>query len=293
MNILVSGASGLIGRPVCDALRKRGHTVRTLSRQHGDVIWHIEQGYIDSSAFDGINCVIHLAGENIAQRWSAAARARIVQSRLATTRLLMSEIARHGRKIDFICASGINFYGYDRADKLTEESPSGSGFLAELCCRWEGAVTGSAVAELLAETKFIRTGVVLTPEGGALKKILPIFKAGLGGRLGSGLQMMSWISLADLARIYVRSVEDNTLTGAVNAVAPKNVSNAEFTRALSAALHRPACLPVPAIALKIFFGEMAKETVLANLQVLPQKLQQTRFEWKHPDITTALKTMPL
>ncbi len=281
----------MIGRSVCDALRRRGHTVRTLSRRHGDVIWHVERGYIDSSAFDGINCIIHLAGENIAQRWSAAARARIVQSRLATTRLLMSEITRHGRKIDFICASGINFYGYDRDDKLTEESPSGSGFLAELCCRWEGAITGSAAAELLADAKFIRTGVVLTPEGGALKKMLPIFKAGLGGPLGWGHQMMSWISLADIVRIYVRAVEDNTLTGAVNAVAPGNVSNAEFTRALGAVLHRPVCLPVPEFALKMVFGEMARETVLANLQVLPQKLRQLRFEWKHPDITTALKAM--
>ena len=317
-NILVTGANGLIGRELCHELTRRAYTVRTLSRTHGDFKWDIHNGYIDAQALNGVDCAVHLAGETIAQRWTADSKKRIRESRVKSTQLLASEILRQSHPVKLICASGINYYGYDNPEAVTERSAPGSGFLADLCQEWERAAKECAHAGLLecasAELnssplvrrshgedgcpmpyalcpKFIRTGVVLSPKGGALKKMLPPFKAGLGGRIGSGRQMMSWISLEDIVRVYIRAIEDNTLSGAVNAVAPNPVTNSEFTDALSAALKRPAVFPVPSFMVKLLFGEMGQETILSNLNVVPEKLQQCGFEWQHAEIDSALNAV--
>ncbi len=286
-NILVSGAQGLIGRALCDALRKRGYTVRTLSRCHGDFTWDIAKGFIDCNALNGIGCVIHLAGEPIAQRWNAQAKQRILDSRVKSTAILAGEILRHDRPFTFLCASGINYYGCDTPGPVTEQSESGSGFLTEVCRRWEAAA--APLQQRGVRTVHLRTGVVLGAGGGALAKMRPPFRAGLGGRIGSGRQMMSWIALEDIVQIYLRAVDDAAIAGAVNAVAPSPVSNDAFTRALGDALHRPTLLPVPAFLVKTLFGEMGEETVLSNLNVVPEKLERAGFEWVCPDIDSALR----
>ncbi|MFO7937526.1 MAG: TIGR01777 family oxidoreductase [Kiritimatiellia bacterium] len=275
----MTGATGLIGNALCEKLRRKQYCVRTLSRKNGDFKWNVNEGYIDRHALDRIDCIIHLAGETIAQRWTETAKQKIMQSRIRSTGILTREILRQDRHLLLICASGINYYGFDRPELLTEKSSSGEGFLAEVCRQWEN----TAVTEGIT-VKTIRTGVVLTPEGGMLKKILPPFKLGLGGHIGSGQQMMSWISLEDICRVYIHAIENDSLTGAVNAVAPEPVSNREFTKLLSKALHRPAVLPLPSLLIKTLFGRMGTETVLSNLRVKPEKLLSCDFSWTHPDI---------
>jgi len=282
--ILVTGAYGLIGKALCTALYRHGYTVRKLSRSHGDCKWDINSGYIDTNTLNGISCAVHLAGEPIDQRWTPDAKERIRKSRVKSTQMLVKEILRQRHSVDLICASGINYYGYDTLGPLTEQSAPGSGFLAEVCQEWERSAAGAGLTP-----KLIRTGVVLSKEGGALKKMLPPFKAGLGGPIGSGEQMMSWISLEDIVRVYIRAIEDDSLTGAINAVALHPVSNSNFTKALGKALKRPAILPLPAFMVNLLFGEMSRETILSDLNVMPEKLQQCGFEWKQPDLDSALR----
>jgi len=290
-NILVTGANGLIGTELCHQLTKNGYTVRTLSRSHADFKWDTDIDYIDTQALNGIHCIVHLAGETIAQRWNVGAKSRIASSRIQSTRLLMREIARHGRPLDFISASGINYYGFKSAHQLTESAPAGAGFLADLCQDWEQSATDTAASTLIQRTAFIRTGVVLTPKGGALPKMLMPFKAGFGGRLGSGEQMMSWITLTDIVRIYIKAIEDDNLSGPVNAVTPFPISNIEFTKTLGRLLHRPTLAPCPEFILRLILGEMARETILCDLKVVPQKLQEAGFQWKFPHLAQALQEM--
>ncbi|MDA3927073.1 MAG: TIGR01777 family oxidoreductase [Kiritimatiellae bacterium] len=273
-NILVTGAKGLIGSALCRELIKQGYTVRTLSRSHGNFRWNIESGYIDTNILSEIDSVVHLAGETIAQRWTTKAKERIVLSRINSTQLLVREILKQKHPIDYISASGINFYG--------------DGFLAQLCRQWEGAA--QPLQETGLRTVFIRTGVVLSSEGGALAKMLPPFKACLGGKIGSGKQLMSWISLMDIIRVYILAIENASLAGPINAVSEKAVSNEDFTRALSQALHRPAVFPLPAFLVNLIFGEMGRETVLCDLNIFPEKLQQFGFEWEQPDLFSLLQT---
>jgi len=285
--ILISGASGLVGSAVSKMLQQRGHSVRTLSRSTGDVRWDVEAGQLDASALDGVDAVIHLAGEPIAQRWSDAARERILQSRVKGTSLLAEAIAARPEKPSFICASGSNFYGHTAADLVDETSPSGEGFLAEVCRAWEGAAQPAIDAG--ARTVFVRTGIVLAAGGGALAKMLTPFKLGLGGRIAGGNQRMSWISLHDLAAVYSRSVEDETLSGAINAVSPNPVCNGIFTKTLGKVLGRPTIFPFPAAVVTTLFGDMGRETVLADLGVLPQRLEALGFAWQAPDLEQALR----
>jgi len=191
--ILLSGATGLVGSALSEVLRGAGHRVRSLSRSDGDVRWQPSEGRIDEGALDGVDGVVHLAGEPIAQRWTGAARKRILESRVRSTELLAAEILKtpEGSRPAFICASGSNFYGYRREGLLDETAGSGEGFLAEVCRAWEGAAAPLEAAGV--RTVFVRTGIVLSASGGALAKMLPPFKAGLGGRIGSGRQKMSWI----------------------------------------------------------------------------------------------------
>ena len=285
--ILVSGASGLIGSALSAALRERGHQVRTLSRSNGDVMWNPSSGQLEADALDGVDAVIHLAGEPIAQRWTDEAKRRILDSRVKGTRLLAEAIAAHESKPSFISASGGNFYGYAPEAAVDENSPSGDGFLAEVCRAWEAAAQPAIQAG--ARAVFMRTGIVLSTEGGALAKMLPPFKMGVGGRIGDGQQMMSWISLADLVQAYVFALENEDLSGAINAVAPEPVSNEVFTKTLGSVLKRPTFFPLPKVVVETLFGEMGRETVLADLCVRPQRLLELGFEWSFPKLEDALR----
>lgn len=287
-SILISGASGLIGSALCPALRQQGHTVQTLSRSHGDRHWDVDDQTLEEGALNGIDCVIHLAGENIAQQWTPRARERILLSRTESTRLLTENILKQSRPIDFISASGINFYGETQTEvPATEDSPAGTGFLATVCHAWENAA--QPLLEAARRAVFVRTGVVLSSRGGALAKMLPPFRLGLGGRIGTGEQKMSWIALPDIVQVYIRAVEDQTLSGPVNATAPQAVSNTEFTKTLGGALKRPTFCPLPAAMVNLLFGAMGRETILANLNVAPARLLHSGFEWQYPALEPLLR----
>ena len=286
--ILITGASGLVGESLCVALKTRGHSVRTLSRSgHGDHQWDVTAGQLDSRALDGIDIVIHLAGESVAQRWTDSVKARILDSRVDSTRLLVDSILAQEKRPTYIAASGISYYGIDSERLVDESSGSGKGFLAEVTRQWEGAA--QALTDADVRTVFIRTGIVLSAKGGALAKMLTPFKLGVGGRIGDGQQKMSWISLPDLVSVYVFAVENVSVSGAVNAVAPEPVTNSMFTKTLGKVLGRPTVFPLPTGLVKILFGEMGKETVLSDLGVLPKSLSKFGFEWQQPELISALK----
>jgi uncharacterized protein (TIGR01777 family) len=292
--ILITGGTGFIGSALIARLQTLGHTVRTLSRKSkpnaGQFLWDPEKGTWDPAAFVGVDTLIHLAGAPIAKRWNAATRSQILTSRIASTRLLVRAVeASSAKPLRIVQASGINFYGYDLAAKATENTPSGGGFLADVCRQWESAAADfSANGHTVA---LLRTGVVLGPRGGALAKMLPIFKAGLGGSIGLGKRMFPWIGLEDLVEMYVFLADRPELCGAFNAVAPDNIDNATFSRTLGKTLRRPAILPVPPIALRLALGEMARETLLCNVCATPMRLQEAGFIFRHSTIAKALTAM--
>lgn len=288
MKILISGASGLVGSALVDSLRRDGRDVRALSRGKGEgIFWNPETGEVDQSAlraWGGPDAVVHLAGENIARRrWSAEQKRRIRDSRVNAT----EKLCRSLQTPVFICASAVGYYGNRGGQTLTESEPPGSDFLARVCVDWERAAqccanSGGRVVQL-------RFGLILARHGGALAKMLPIFRAGLGGRLGRGTQWVSWISLRDVVRAIQFALENRELTGAFNTVAPNPVTNSEFTRALAGALRRPAFLPVPAFALRLVFGEMADATLLTSQRAISRRLMDHGFQFSHPEIAAALK----
>lgn len=285
--ILVTGITGLVGSALAEALRASGHTVRGLSRSRGDYRWDVERQTIDLAAFEGVDAVVHLAGESIAQRWNAAAKKRILDSRVDSTRLLANTLIGLETKPAFICASGISYYGNVTAPSVDETAPLGSGFLADVTEQWERGADvlvdhGNRVCHL-------RIGVVLSPEGGALAKMLPAFKLGLGGRIGSGKQKMSWVSLEDLVAMFVRCVEDPSLSGPFNAVAPQAATNLKFTKVLGKVLGRPTIFPVPAKMISLMFGEMAHETILSDVDAVAQRFMDCGFVWQSPDLESALR----
>ena len=286
--ILITGASGLVGESLCAALMARGHSIRTLSRSdQGDHQWDVAAGQLDSRALDGVDIVIHLAGESVAQRWTDSVKARILDSRVDSTRLLVDSILAQEKRPTYIAASGISYYGIDSERLVDESSGSGKGFLAEVTRQWEGAA--QALTDADVRTVFLRTGIVISAKGGALAKMLTPFKLGVGGRIGDGQQKMSWISLPDLVSVYVFAVENVSVHGAVNAVVPEPVTNSTFTKTLGKVLGRPTLFPLPAGLVKILFGEMGKETVLSDLGVLPKSLTEFGFEWQQPELISALK----
>ena len=281
--ILVTGATGLVGQALCAALQQRGHMVRTLSRsESGDFRWDVDAGELSLAALEGVDAVVHLAGESVAQRWSEAAKARIMDSRVGSTKLLVDHILALESKPAFICASGTNYYGYDLDEVVDESAPSGAGFLAEVCRAWEGAA--QPLSDGSVRTVFMRTGIVLSTKGGALAKMLTPFKLGLGGRIGDGKQLMSCVGLPDLVAMYVRAVEDDSIEGGVNAVAPEPVTNRVFTKALGKVLGRPTIFPLPEKVVQAIFGDMADETLLADVGVLPKQLQMHDFVWQAPKL---------
>lgn len=294
MNILLSGGSGLIGSHLAASLERDGHCVKQLVRRvpsnESEVQWNSQTGEVDLARIEGHDAAIHLSGDNIASgRWTAAKMERIRTSRVDSTRSLCEAIGRlNSPPHSLLCASAVGIYG-DRGDEvLDEESEAGSGFLPEVGVQWEEAA--HAIADRGLRVVNLRFGVVLTPEGGALAKMLPAFKWGLGGRLGNGRQWMSWISLADAIAAICFLLENRNIQGPVNVVAPNPVSNRDFTKALGAALHRPTIFPVPGFALRSLFGRMADEALLASARVVPAKLEAAGFKFAYPTLEGALKT---
>jgi uncharacterized protein (TIGR01777 family) len=292
MKVLVSGSSGLIGSALLPFLASGGHTVTRLVRSTpGDahVSWDPQKGTIEAARLEGFDAAVHLAGENIAAgRWTAERKALLRDSRVKGTQVLCAALASLSRPPEvLVAASAIGYYG-DRGDEvLREESASGSGFLPEICREWEAA-TGPAREKRIRVVN-LRMGVVLSATGGALAKMLPPFKLGVGGVLGSGRQYMSWIALDDLVGVFYHALSNPALDGPVNAVAPHPVTNREFTETLGRVLSRPVLLPMPAFAARLAFGEMANELLLASQRVEPVKLASVGHTFQFPELEGALR----
>jgi len=292
LKVLVSGSSGLIGSALIVRLIQAGREVVRLVRSRDKaranaVYWNPETGEIDTAGLEGLDAAVHLAGENIGKgRWTGGYRRRIRDSRVKGTKLLCEALAAaDSPPRTFILGAAAGFYGNRGDELLHEDSPAGEGYLAEVCREWEAAATS---IENKARVVKLRTGVVLSMRGGALVKMLPPFRLGLGGRLGSGLQYMSWISLDDLVSVILFALDNESVTGAVNAVSPHPVTNAQYTRTLGQILHRPTFFTVPAFVLRFLLGEMAEETLLTSQRVHSGQLEKYGFAFAHPDLTTAL-----
>ncbi len=292
--VILAGASGLIGGALARDLSAAGIRVRRLVRRppqtDDEVSWSPETGQLDPAVISGAAAVVNLAGENIAAgRWTAARKAAIRDSRLQATRTLVAAIrsASCPPRV-FVSASAVGIYAPGDA-RVDESGVLGEGFLAEVCRAWEGealAAAGPNVRVVCA-----RFGVVLGASGGALPRMLPVFRLGLGGRLGGGTQWMSWISLADAVAGLRFALASATLAGPVNLVAPEPVTNSEFTAALGRAVRRPAFLPVPAAAISLLFGEMGRATLLASSRVVPSRLLEAGFQFRHPTVSSALESV--
>lgn len=292
--VAITGASGLVGQGLAAFLGTGGHDVRKLVRgpaTGGDIRWDPGQRSIDAKALEGMDAVVHLAGESIASgRWSAETRKRILTSRTDGTRLLCETLAGLERKPSvLVSSSAIGFYGDRAGEVLDESSPAGDGFLADVCAQWEAATAPARDAGI--RVVLLRTGIVLTPLGGALARMLPPFKLALGGPLGSGEQYMSWISHDDLLAAILHCIAKTELHGPVGATAPTPVTNAEFTRTLGEVLHRPARLAVPAVALRTLLGDMADALLLSSARVIPRRLLESGFVYRDADLHGALADM--
>jgi uncharacterized protein len=297
VNIVITGASGFVGRRLLKTLAQGGHSLHVLSRHQGTNLppgvrlssWDPVKGVPPEDALRDADAVIHLAGEPVAQRWSGDVKRRIRESRVTGTRNLVQGIARLAEKTArkptaLISASAVGYYG-DRGDEaLSEASSPGSGFLAETCVEWEREAM--AAETLGVRVALIRTGVALDPRGGALQRLLPPFRWGVGGKLGNGKQWTPWIHLDDLASLYAFAL-DHPVHGAMNGTAPNPVTNAEFTRVLAAAVHRLAVVPVPAVAMKLLYGEMA-QILFDSQRVLPEVPENMGFRFRFPQLPAAL-----
>jgi uncharacterized protein (TIGR01777 family) len=294
MRVAVSGSTGLVGSQVVASLSAAGHEVVRLVRRapapgERAVRWDPVKREIDAAGLEGLDAAVHLAGENIASgRWNAARKAAIRDSRVDGTRFLCDALAGLARPPKtLVCASAIGYYGDRGGESLTEESPPGKGFLAEVCREWEAASAPAARKGI--RVVLLRIGVVLSPRGGALSRMLPPFRAGLGGVIGGGRQYVSWVALDDLVGIVLHALRSGELRGPVNAVAPVPVTNREFTEALGKVLSRPTLLPVPAFALRLAVGEMADALLLASTRVVPRRLEGTGYPFRFPELPAALR----
>jgi len=286
MRCIVSGGTGFVGRRVVARLRERGHEVAIWSRRAAAPFeWDPLCGEPSPESLEGVDAVVHLAGEPVAQRWNAEVKDRIRDSRVLGTRALVEAIGRLNRKpAVLVSASAIGFYG-DRGDEvLTEASAGGQGFLVDVCRGWEAEADGAA--RFGVRVAKLRIGFVLGKDGGALAQMAPIFRAGVGGPLGSGRQWMPWIHADDVAELFAHAVEA-PVSGVWNATAPHPVTNAEFTRELGKALHRPAVFPVPPFALKLAFGELGQH-MLDSARVMPEAATKAGFAFGYPTIDRAL-----
>lgn len=291
MKALVAGASGFIGSALVESLRTDGWTVRRLvrapARQPDEVRWDPSCRVLPADALRDIAAIINLAGENVgAGRWTDARKRTILDSRIAATETLAQAVRCLAPGSALVNASAVGYYGSRGDQALNEAAARGEGFLADVCAAWEGAA--ERAASFGARVVCLRFGLVLGPGGGALARMLPVFRLGLGGRLGDGEQWMSWIQRDDACRVVARALADSTISGALNVVAPGPVRNAELVRTLGKALRRPAFVPTPAAALRLAFGEMAEQTLLASTRAVPARLQQLGFEWRYPHLSAAL-----
>lgn len=291
--IVVSGATGLIGSALVKSLRARGHRVRRLlrtarERTADDVVWDSSTGPVPPEALADADAVVNLAGEPVAHRWTSERKHAIRESRVRSTAMLAQAIASSSRKPSvFLSGSAVGYYG-DGGDALLDESSDpGSDFLARVCVEWEAAAAPAADAGV--RVVLLRTGIVMSPRGGALAKLLPIFRLGGGGPLGSGRQWMSWIGLTDHVRAVEHALVTDSIRGPANLVAPNPVTNAELAATLGRVLARPALVPVPAFALELLYGEMARATLLAGQRVLPKALSAAAFEFSQPTLEAALR----
>lgn len=294
MIVVISGSTGLVGTALVSALEGQGDLVRRLVRgevRDGDheIHWDIDAGQIDASELNGVDAVVHLAGENIAGgRWTENFKRRILESRVRGTTLLATTLAGLEMKPSVLVSGSATGYYGNRGDEVVDEtSESGSGFLAEVCRQWEAATEPAREAGIRVVN--LRTGPVLSKKGGALAKMLLPFRLGLGGVIGSGRQYFSWIELDDLVSAIVFVLQNESISGPVNAVAPGAVTNYEFTKTLGRALGRPTIFPMPAFAARLAFGEMADEMLLGGAHVEPRGLSQSDFEFSYPKLESALE----
>ncbi len=294
MKVIIAGASGLLGKALVTDLRGHGHQVSTLVRRspvsEWEFEWHPERGELDPLTLAGTDAVISLSGAGIAdKRWTPAYRQVLVQSRVQPTTTLaraMAGLPAELRPGSFLSASAIGYYG-DRGDEpLTESSTAGTGFLADLVRDWEAATEAAQGAGVRVVT--LRTGLVLTRTGGLMKRLLPLFKLGVGGKLSSGRQYQPWITLADEIGAIRHILQTKQLHGPVNLVGPEPVRNAEFSAKLAKAVHRPALLPAPAFGLRLAVGKFADEGVLVSQRVLPEKLADSGYRFEHADLRSGL-----
>lgn len=291
MNIAITGATGLVGKKLVEDLSKQ-HKVHVISRQRGNghIYWNPAKGVLDRDALEGMDVIIHLAGANIADnRWTSSYKKTIYKSRVDTTRFLVDSINHLNRKPKlFISASAVGFYGNNRmTDHTDENSIKGIGFLPDVCEAWEEQ--SKVLVEEHIRVVHLRFGVVLAREGGALAKMLPVFKFCMGGMLGTGKQPMSWISIHEIPSIIDFIIKEPSIFGPVNAVAPQSVSNKEFSQTLCDVLHRPLFLPVPAAVIMLLLGEMGKELLLEGVNVFPNVLVRHGYHFQYPHLRGALE----
>ncbi|MBC7909679.1 MAG: TIGR01777 family protein [Pyrinomonadaceae bacterium] len=293
MKILVTGSTGLVGNALVPALESKGHEVirlvRGQAKNESEANWNPEQGSIDAGRLNGIEAAVHLAGESIADgRWSEEKKQRIRDSRVKGTRLLSESLAQlNPQPRVLVSASAIGFYGNRGAEILSEDSSSGNDFLSEVCREWEAATAPASQSGIRVVN--VRIGIVLSSKGGALAKMLTPFKFGAGGKIGSGEQYMSWVALDDVVGIIQHAIENESLSGAVNTVAPNPVTNLEFTKTLGSTLSRPTIFPVPAFAARLAFGEMADALLLSSARVEPQRLKQSGYKFQFSMLIEALQ----
>ncbi|MDP2293142.1 MAG: TIGR01777 family oxidoreductase [Actinomycetota bacterium] len=294
MRVIISGASGLIGTALCNTLRSDGHDVVALVRRaaaESEIHWDPANGVLAADALDGADAVVHLAGAGIGdKRWTDEYKQEILQSRIRSTTLLAETIAASSNRPGVLLSgSAIGIYGASDGRDLDETSPVGSGFLADVCQQWE--LAAEAAWKAGTRVTFLRTGIVLSPAGGALKKMLPLFKLYLGGKFGNGKQWQSWISLPDEVGA-IQHLLTAPVHGPVNLTAPNPVTNAEFAKTLGAALGRPSMVPVPAFGPKLLLGaELADALLFTGQKVLPRKLEHSGYTFQHPQLEQAFAAL--
>ena len=292
--VAITGASGLVGQALDAELHEYGDPTLSLVRRRpesceNEIGWNPNSGDINAERLEGVDAVVHLAGENIAgSRWNDEVKRRIRESRVKGTTLLASALAGLERKPEvLVCASATGFYG-DRGEQLLDESSSsGEGFLPEVCEQWEAACQPARDAGIRVVN--LRIGVILAGQGGALKEMLFPFKMGVGGVIGSGRQYWSWVALDDVVGAIRHAIDTPTLVGPVNAVSPNPVTNREFTKTLGHVLHRPTIIPLPGFAARLVLGQMANDLLLASVRVDPRRLREAEYEFRYPDLETALR----